>query len=109
MMKLNFFNEETTQKILKAMKSFGNWIMIAIVGMSAFFLGYYYPKIKQSVLGEKNSHVAPKSSTQTTTSVTDRGELMILDRESGRFELYDESVGHNIFKAYGARISVKPQ
>ena len=108
MIKLKFINKETQEKISKLMKSFGNWIMVGIVGLSAFFLGYYYPKIKQSVLGEVNSQVTPKTSAQSTISVTDRGELMILDRQSGKFELYEESVGHNIFKAYGSRI-VKPQ
>jgi hypothetical protein len=38
-------------------------------------------------------------------SVTDRGELLIIDRESGKLEVYEESVGLAVFKAYGTRIT----
>jgi hypothetical protein len=40
-----------------------------------------------------------------TVSVTDRGELLIMDRRTGKFNIYDESIGLNVFKAYGARIT----
>jgi hypothetical protein len=42
---------------------------------------------------------------QTTVSVTDRGELMVMDRSTGKFEVYEEAVGLNVFKAYGSRIT----
>ena len=34
-------------------------------------------------------------------SVTDRGELLILDSTTGTFEMYEEPVGMSVFKAYG--------
>ena len=108
MIKTKFISEETIQKITKAIKSVGNWFMIAITALSAFFLGYYYPKIKQTIVGEQKSLVLPKTSAQITVSVTDRGELMVMDRGTDKFEIYEESVGLNVFKAYGSKITQSP-
>jgi hypothetical protein len=105
MIKTKFINEATIQKVTKAIKSVGNWFLVAITALSAFFLGYYYPKIKQTIVGEQRSLVAPRTSAQITVSVTDRGELMVMDRGTGKFEIYEESVGLNVFKAYGSKIT----
>ena len=102
---MKFINEEILEKITKTLKSAGNWLLIVITASSAFFLGYYYPKIKQTIVGEQKALVLPKTSTQITVSVTDRGELMIMDRGTGKFEIYEESVGLNVFKSYGNRIT----
>lgn len=104
MIKPKFISDEMVQKATKTMKSLGNWIMVTTVALSAFFLGYYYPKIKQTIVGEQKSFIVPRTSNQITVSVTDRGELMVMDRATGKFEIYEESVGLNVFKAYGNRI-----
>jgi hypothetical protein len=108
MIKTKFISEANLQKVTKAIKSVGNWFLVAITALSAFFLGYYYPKIKQTIVGEQKSLIAPKTSSQITVSVTDRGELMVMDRGTGKFEIYEESVGLNIFKAYGTKITQSP-
>ena len=108
MIKPKFINEEMIQKLSKTMKSLGNWILTITVALSAFFLGYYYPKIKQTIVGEQKTFIVPKTSSEITVSVTDRGELMVMDRRTGKFEIYEETVGLNIFKAYGVRITQNP-
>ena len=105
MIKTKFISEATIQKAIQAIKSVGNWFLVAITALSAFFLGYYYPKIKQTVAGEQKALVAPRTSAQITVSVTDRGELMVMDRGTGKFEIYEETVGLNVFKAYGSKIT----
>jgi hypothetical protein len=71
-------------------------------------LGYYYPKIKQTIVGEQKTFIVPKTSAEITVSVTDRGELMVMDRRTGKFEIYEETVGLNVFKAYGSKITQSP-
>ena len=105
MIKPKFINDEMIQKLSKSLKSLGNWILTVTVALSAFFLGYYYPKIKQTIVGEQKTFIVPKNSSQITVSVTDRGELMVMDRATGKFEIYDEAVGLNVFKSYGSRIT----
>ena len=108
MIKPKFISNEMIEKATKTMKSLGSWIMIVTVALSAFFLGYYYPKIKQTIVGDQKAFISPKNSNEITVSVTDRGELMVMDRRTGRFEIYDEAVGLNVFKAYGNRITQTP-
>ncbi len=105
MVKTKYINEETIKNVKNAIKSLGNWTLVLIVALSAFFLGYYYPKIKETIIGEQKTFIVPKSSSEITVSVTDRGELMIMDRTTGKFEIYKENVGLNIFKSYGNRIT----
>ncbi len=108
MIKTKFISQSTIQKATKAIKSVGNWFLVAITALSAFFLGYYYPKIKQTIVGDQKALVVPRTSAQITVSVTDRGELMVMDRGTGKFEIYDETVGLNVFKAYGNKITQSP-
>lgn len=105
MIKTKFISEANIQKITKAVKSVGNWFLVGITALSAFFLGYYYPKIKQTIVGEQKTLIVPKTSSQITVSVTDRGELMLMDRRTGNFEIYEETVGLNVFKSYGSKIT----
>ena len=103
-MKQKLISEKTAQRTSRIMKIVGEISLIAIVAYVAFLSGYYYPKIKQVVSEDKKTLSPPKNPGQITISFTDRGELMMMSRETGKFEIYDESVGLNVFKAYGSRI-----
>jgi len=91
-------------KVKTSLKSAVNWILVGATAISAFLLGYYFPKIKSTISGEAAS-VEALPPTVISVSVTDRGELLIMDRRTGKFSVYDESIGLNVFKAYGARIT----
>ena len=91
-------------KIKGYLKPIGNWTLFTVSCLSAFCFGYYYPSLKKLVLEEETKvvkEVVVKDSKQCTISVTDRGELLILDRSTGTFEMYTEPVGMSVFKAYG--------
>jgi hypothetical protein len=91
-------------KVKTSLKSAVNWILVVATAISAFLLGYYFPKLKALVSGEISA-VEALPPTAVSVSVTDRGELLIMDRRTGKFNVYDESIGLNVFKAYGARIT----
>jgi hypothetical protein len=93
-------------KVKTSLKSAVNWMLIVATAISAFLLGYYFPKLKSLVTGEISA-VEALPPTVVSISVTDRGELLIMDRRTGKFNVYDESIGLNVFKAYGARITQK--
>jgi hypothetical protein len=61
--------------------------------------------LQKSLNEEPKKFLQPKTHERTSVSVTDRGELLIIDRESGKLEVYEESVGLAVFKAYGTRIT----
>jgi hypothetical protein len=93
-------------KVKTSLKSAVNWMLVVATAISAFLLGYYFPKLKSLVTGEISA-VEALPPTVVSISVTDRGELLIMDRRTGKFNVYDESIGLNVFKAYGARITQK--
>lgn len=103
--KLNFLNVIKKEDIQKFFKTSGNIVLLTVTGFAAFSMGYYYPKIKASIIQDEIKMGDTKTKETTSTSVTDRGELLILDRNTGRFQIFDEQIGFDIFKAYGQRIS----
>ena len=93
------------EKLKQVLKPVGNWSLFIVSITTAFFVGYYYPTLQKSLNEEPKRFLQPRTHERTSVSVTDRGELLIIDRESGKFDVYEESVGLSVFKAYGTRIT----
>ena len=45
----------------------------------------------------------------TSIAINDRGELMVIDRQTGKYLLFQDSVGQQIFNQYASRIYVQKQ
>lgn len=88
-------------------KQVGNWTLFSLSCISTFFIGYYYPMIQKTLREEPKKFIESKTLDQCSVSITDRGELLIIDRKCGTFDVYKENVGLTIFKAYGARITTQ--
>lgn len=91
-------------------KGLGNAIIIATVLISGFFIGYYY-----YVFTNKPSQESPlgnvRSLKETSVAVSERGELMIINRATGDYTVYCDSVGSAIFNIYATQkyqAAVKP-
>jgi hypothetical protein len=41
---------------------------------------------------------------ETSVAVNERGELMLIDRKNGTFQIYQDSVGQIIFKMYANKM-----
>ena len=95
------------QKVKLMLKPVGNWSLFTASIVASFFIGYYYPALQKSMNHENGlqKFVQPKTLEQVSVSVTDRGELLIISRSNGMCEVYDETVGIAVFKAYGYRIT----
>lgn len=98
--KVIFQNAE--EWIKKLFKGIGNALVIAIVLVVGFFIGYYYyvftnKPVQESPLG----HV--RTMQETSVAVNERSELMIIDRSTGNYTVYCDSVGTAIFTVYANR------
>lgn len=86
-------------KVKKLFKGLGNALVIAIVLVVGFFIGYYY-----YVLTTKPVQVSPlghvRTLHETSVAVNERNELMIIDRATGNYTVYCDSVGTAIFNVY---------
>lgn len=92
-------------KLKSLLKPVGNWTLFIVSCMSTFFLGYYYPVLHKTLHEEPKKFIESKTLNQCSVSITDRGELLIIDRTTGTFDVYKENVGLTIFKSYGSRIT----
>jgi hypothetical protein len=81
--------------------------IVAVTAASAFFVGYYYERMKNSVKKEKSEWSNVKASNETSVAVNERGELMIINRTSGNYQVYQDSVGKMIFDIYASKLYYK--
>lgn len=97
------------KKIKLMVKPFLNWAIFTVSVIASFFIGYYYMSIYNSMHGEnsRSKFIRPKTLDEISVSVTDKGEMLIIDRITGNLNVYDESVGLNVFKLYGSRITTQ--
>lgn len=46
---------------------------------------------------------------KTSVAINERNELMVIDRSTGEFEIYSDSIGQTIFSLYAGRIYSQTQ
>jgi len=97
-----FINKENLNE--KAQK----FLIIGIVIVSITF-GIFAHKIYFKLNEDKpckSSIIYPemKMLSQTSVAVNERGELMLIDRKNGTFQIYQDSVGQVIFKMYANKM-----
>jgi hypothetical protein len=97
--------ENFKETIQKVMKPVSNWVLFIVSCILSFFVGYFYPIVNKALHEEPTKFIKFGSLKETSISVTDRGELLIINRVTGKYDVYDESIGLSIFKAYGTHIT----
>ena len=50
-----------------------------------------------------------KTLQKTSVAINERNELMVIDRSTGEFEIYSDSIGQTIFSLYAGRIYSQTQ
>lgn len=95
------------EKTKTLVKPVSNWVLFTGAIVVAFSMGYYYPSFKRLVepKTDPKKFVQPLTLESCSVSVTDRGEMLIINRTNGEFDVYDESVGLAVFKAYGNHVT----
>lgn len=107
-MNISKFNlGEIKTKAVELFKAAGK---IALV-VGALFIGAIardiYVKVTAPKPTQKESvYQKPKTITETSVAVNERGELMVIDRNNGTYQLYQDSVGRMIFNMYAAKIYI---
>lgn len=70
----------------------------------AFIVGYYFNVLTQTKKIEQNKFANPNTSQNISVSVTDRNELLIINRQTQTIEVYQDTIGYLIFKSYAKRL-----
>ena len=91
-------NKENIQKFVNR---FMNITIVAATLIAGFGLGYYFNELKmkpQSV----NETILNK---EVRIAVDSEDKLILMDRKTGSYVIYSDSVGRIIFKMYAQKIS----
>jgi hypothetical protein len=83
-------------------KKLGNLMVLIIALFAGGVIGYYYHHFTKT----RDVIRVDKVNTMDMTSVAlnERNELMIIDRTTGRYVIYEDSVGSAIFAMYANRM-----
>jgi hypothetical protein len=83
-------------------KKLGNLLMLVIALVAGFFIGYYYWVMTNKVDKTQWDNIKPL--TTTSVAINERNELLVIDRKTGIYSIYQDSVGMVIFNLYANRI-----
>ena len=89
----------------KIVKFVSHLSKIAII-IAAMFVGFSLGEIYHNYRMKMKSQEMQKTRDQDVTSVAinERGEVMIVDRKTGTYEVFSDSVGLMVFNLYASKI-----
>lgn len=99
-MEFNF--KEFTLGVKKFFSNLGKVAVIIIAMACGYAASEIYHRYEISVRAHKMQEA--KTIGQTSAAVNERGELMIIDRQFGTYQIYDSKVGKTIFDLYAKEI-----
>lgn len=102
---MKIISEESKVKLSEFLRTSSKVALILaalIIGalLHDIYLRITSPRIQETPLKFKNL----KTIEETSIAINERGELMIIDRKTGVYQLYQDSVGKTIFNMYAGRI-----
>ena len=102
MNKQNFMAKEWVGKALAYVQTLGR-VTIVILAMFCGFVAGKMHYDYQNRMSNANIQKTSKLS-ETSVAINERGELMMINRNTGAYTLYQDSVGQMIFGLYTAKI-----
>jgi hypothetical protein len=102
-------SKKVKEAINNTTKQLINLTLVGFLAIASFFVGYYYSDIEPVILNKKQNFGEVKNRTNTSISITERGELMIIDRAEQKIQIYDDTVAYIIFNAYSNRLINSPK
>lgn len=81
---------------LKKLSHVATYVMVLVIGL---LVGYYYYALMDKRIKE-SPIVNVKTLKETSIGFTERQELMLIDRRTGRYTVYEDSIGIVIFSLY---------
>jgi hypothetical protein len=95
------------EKLTLAANAGGKLLIIAC----AMIIGYGISQFQGYLKNRHQSKVSTMPPTQTMATVSiavnERGELLMIDRKNGSFQIYSDTVGRGIFNLYAGQMYAK--
>lgn len=100
-METNELKEKATQLMKKAID-----VSLYVLGIvAAFVIGFYCNQLTEFNESKSTNFSKPIGATNISVAVTEHNELLIIDRDRQSIDVYSDTIGVSIFKAYANRIA----
>lgn len=88
-------------KVVKALKNVANYVFILIVLTSGFFLG----RVSHDILPKVEApQPTVKQANEISIAINESNQMLIIDKKSGKYEMFADSIGLTIFRMYAGKI-----
>jgi hypothetical protein len=100
--------EEKVNKTKEVLKAISKKLVIAIIAVvtliGSFAAGFEYKK--QNTPVEKGIEMLHIDRSQINLALDEHNHLLVIDKKSGNYTVYDDSVGVAIFKMYARNVQI---
>jgi hypothetical protein len=96
-------NQTSKQKVVDFFKKLGNYALILAMLVIGFFIGKFYNQIISPK--EAESQIQIHTMKEISIAVNESNDLMIMDKKTGNYKIFEDSVGLTIFRMYAGKIS----
>ncbi len=93
--------KEKANSLLKKLIDISLYVLGIVV---AFVIGFYSNQLS-AYDGKANKLTSPHTPDNISVAVTERNELLIIDKHTQTIEVYSDTIGIMIFKSYANRIT----
>lgn len=92
---------------IEKLKSFftelGKYSVITVVIIASFFLGKYYDAFQTEKVVEKVV-ITKVDKSSVNIAIDESNNLMVINKKTGDYVIYQDSIGNSIFKLYAKNI-----
>lgn len=97
----NLISQEQKDKLKASFNRFMNITIVAATMIAGFGLGYYFNELKMKPKAV-NETILNK---EVRIAIDSEDKLIMMDRKTGSYTIYSDSVGRIIFKMYASKIA----
>ena len=96
---------ELKEKANQLMKKVIDLSLYVLGIVAAFVIGFYCNQLTEFNAFKSEKFSKPIGAANISVAVTEHNELLIINRDNQSFDVYSDTIGVSIFKAYAARIA----
>lgn len=98
------FAQQLIEKTTSLLKRLGTVVVLSSALIAGFCIGYYYDLAVNKVKGDAWREA--KTLNNTSVAVNEKEDLLIIDRKTGAYTIYSDSIGRVIFNIYAQKAYV---
>lgn len=90
------------EKIKSIFKELGKYSIITVVIVASFFLGKFYESFQKTKV--EKVIITNIQRSDVNIAIDENNHLMVIDKKTGDYVVYQDSIGNSIFKLYAKSI-----